>query len=345
MPQAPTANMGIIWPSDHGDGDAWDQLMDQAVRVVIDGHDHSAGNGVQVKQSQISIDADISWVSAGGTQRAITDLKAIDFAPQAAANVAGLAGAFFLNSADNEIYVRTFGGANVKLTNGAALNFATFVGGIGGDYASVAALLSFVDANDTYLFQQQIGGGVRQYGKIQSADLQLFEFKANPTVGVPAFSVTIKSPAALAANYVLTLPTALPASTLAMQSDNTGQFSFSNAFAGPLSFSVLAPAALSAGNNNNYNPTGMSTAVIVRLATAGGGPFITGIAGGSSGRVVHLYNTGADTIVFTHLDGSSTAANQFITPTAASMNLATNQSMTWVYDSTSSKWRLDSKNF
>jgi hypothetical protein len=225
----PTANMGLTLPTDHGSADVWDTILD-AVFALIDAHDHTAGKGVQVPSAALKINADVSW-SFGGTPYAISDAKAIDFAAVAVGTVAGLAGALFVNSADNELYYRTIAGANVKFTNGAALNFAAFVGGIGGDYSAVGALEDFDDASHTYRFRQQVGAAVRQFGKMSSADVQLFEFKANPAAGVPANSVNLKSPTALAASYNAVWFAALPASQVLVQIDNAGQMFASNTLA------------------------------------------------------------------------------------------------------------------
>lgn len=108
---------------------------------------------------------------------------------------------------------------------------------------------------------------------------------------------------------------------------------------------TLSPAALSGGNNNNYNPTSLSDASIVRLNTAGGSPFLTGVAGGTGGRILHLWNIGGDTIAVTNQDGSSTAANRIITGSGATVNVATNQCITLAYDGVDSRWRLIAKNF
>src|SRR5262245_55298581 len=50
--------------------------------------------------------------------------------------------------------------------------------------------------------------------------------------------------------------------------------------------STISPAAIS-GSQNNWNPTGLSTANTVRITTTSGGAaeIITGIAGGVDGRV------------------------------------------------------------
>lgn len=207
-------NMGFLLPTDHGDAETWGVILDNAL-TVIGAHNHAAGSGAKISISQLAFDADISFVDSGGGKHAITDLKAIDFFPSPATGMAALSGALFLSDgtsglAANELYYRTTSGANVQVTNGVALNFAAFVGGIGGDYSAVGALVVFDDATDAYWFEQQIGAAVRQYAKLRSADISLYEFKAVGATPVPTFAVTLKSPAALAAPYTLTMPGALP---------------------------------------------------------------------------------------------------------------------------------------
>lgn len=217
-----TPNMGMILPTDHASGDVWGSLVNAAFGVT-DLHNHTTGQGVKVPPGGLNMNANLSF-SPAGAPNAITDLLAIDFTAVAAAAVTGFSGALFLNSADSELYWRNTTGTNVKITNGASLNFAA-IGGIGGDYSAVSALESFDDASDSYWFQQQVGAGVRQYARMRSADLDLYEFKANPAGGVPTNRVRLASPAALAASYALTLPGALPASGRVLAVDISGQIS------------------------------------------------------------------------------------------------------------------------
>ena len=204
--------MAIVMPTDLGDANVWGPILDTALGTVVDRHDHTTGKGVKISSAALKINADVSW-SDSGLSWSITDLKAVDFTPSAVQTA--LAGALFVSDGTssltaNELYWRTTSGVNVKLTAGSALNVAAFTGGIGGDYSAVGALVVFDDATDSYWFQQQVGTGVRQYARMRSADVDLYEFKAHPTAGVPTNRVRLASPAALAASYTLTMPTALP---------------------------------------------------------------------------------------------------------------------------------------
>lgn len=275
MPQAPTANMGLILPTDHGDPDQWDLLLDTLVRT-IDQHNHAAGSGAKISLSQLAIDADISFVDAGGNKHAIYNLKAIDFFPVATTDVTGFAGAFFLNSADNELYYRTTAGANVKFTNGATINVGAFTGGFGGDYTSAGALAIFDDASDAYWFQQQVGAAVRQYAKMQCADLKLFEFKAVGASPVPVQAVTLKSPAALAAGYTLTFPGALPGSQVLTQVDAAGNVVLSNTIVANSDIVISGTGTYKQGSKQITKTISMGDVV----ASSGGGVANTAAGGG-----------------------------------------------------------------
>jgi hypothetical protein len=100
----------------------------------------------------------------------------------------------------------------------------------------------------------------------------------------------------------------------------------------------ISPAQITA-NQNNYNPTDLSTSAILRLSTDASRT-LTGLAGGSDGRVVVIHNVGSFDLVLAHESGSSTAANRFVLPGAASLTLAANTAAVLQYDATSSRWRV-----
>lgn len=234
MPQPPSANMALVLPTEASDTGVWGSLINAALGLV-DQHDHSPGKGPKIPlATAATITADVPWAS-GGSFFSITNLKAIDFQPQATGAVSAYAGALFVNSANNELTFRSTGGTNIQLTSGTTLNIPG-VGGFGGDYSGVGALADFTDSSDTYAFRQQVGSAVRQYARVAHGDLDLFEYKAHPAAGVPTTRVRLKSPAALAASYDLTWPAALPGSQQLLQVSNTGAITASNTVPGAASF-------------------------------------------------------------------------------------------------------------
>lgn len=234
-------NMSLILPTRGAPGAGiWHDALDAALGL-IDAHDHSPGKGLRINSDAISIDADLTFSSL----YAPTNLHRISFASITALSSNNKS--LFVSSADQELYWRSNAGANVKLTSGASLNVAAFVGGIGGDYSSVSALVDYDDATDTYRFRQETAASVRQFAKVKFADIQLIEYDAAGDASVPANAITIKSPDALAGAYSLTLPAALPGSTQLMQLSSAGDVSASNTVANAVTLSAtLAAAAITA---------------------------------------------------------------------------------------------------
>jgi len=100
----------------------------------------------------------------------------------------------------------------------------------------------------------------------------------------------------------------------------------------------ISPAQIVA-NQNDFNPTGLADAVIVRLSTDASRN-ITGIQGGADGRMINILNVGSFNIVLTDEDVLSLAANRFAIP--GNLTILAEQGILLVYDSTSSRWRLAS---
>ena len=97
----------------------------------------------------------------------------------------------------------------------------------------------------------------------------------------------------------------------------------------------ISPTQITA-NQNDYNPTGLSTAVVLRLSTDASRN-ITGIAGGADGRLLTLFNIGSFPVVLKTADTGSSAANRFDFDT--DVTLQPDQGIVLLYDSTDSRWR------
>ncbi len=98
----------------------------------------------------------------------------------------------------------------------------------------------------------------------------------------------------------------------------------------------ISPTSLGA-DQNNYSPTSLSTASVLRL-TSSTAVNITGLAGGADGRILAVLNVGSNDIVLKDASASSTAANRF--DIGADVTLAASQGAVLIYDATSSRWRI-----
>lgn len=101
-------------------------------------------------------------------------------------------------------------------------------------------------------------------------------------------------------------------------------------------YKTISPAQITA-SQNNYNPTGAYEADIMRLDSDAAWD-MTGLAGGSAGRIKVIRNIGAFTLTFKNEDASSTAANRF--DFGADFALETKKTMLLIYDPTSARWGM-----
>lgn len=143
-----------------------------------------------------------------------------------------------------------------------------------------------------------------------------------------AHTVTLKAPASVAASVDVMLPGT--AGTLATL--EAPAFTTTIALTGD-----ITPTQITA-DQNNYAPTDHATASTFRLSSDAART-ITGLAGGSDGRIVILHNIGSFAITLEDQSASSTAANGFITLGGVWTNILPGSSLVLQYDATSSRWR------
>ncbi|MBI3273339.1 MAG: hypothetical protein HYZ53_30400, partial [Planctomycetes bacterium] len=98
----------------------------------------------------------------------------------------------------------------------------------------------------------------------------------------------------------------------------------------------VSPASLGA-DQNDFNPAGLSTAAVLRL-TSSTAVNITGLQGGADGRLLTLFNVGANLITLMDENAGSSAANRFAL--TADLVLAADECCVLQYDATSSRWRV-----
>lgn len=102
---------------------------------------------------------------------------------------------------------------------------------------------------------------------------------------------------------------------------------------------VLTPPAFAA-NQNDYNPTGLQIASILRLTSTGANQ-ITGITAPDTARwkLLWITNIGASNITLVNASASSLATNRFATN--GNTIVAPGASVILYYDQTAQRWRVD----
>lgn len=255
--------MGFVYPTVGGSSGLWGGLINTALQV-LGLHDHRAGSGNPIRSAALLFDADVS-ISSSGSFFAILEARALGMRPQIAATMAGLLNVFYVASdASNNLYFKNQAGQLVRITNGNALD-QTAIGGIVEDYATAGAEVAFVAADDCYTFKQE--GSPRPWAAMKSGEHFIYQTAANITE-----YVALKSPAALAARYEITLPAALPASQVFLQMTSAGVLVASNTI----------PTAIKQGYTRTFS-TPASMASPDTLRDAAGNRFTVGV---STARIV-----------------------------------------------------------
>lgn len=97
----------------------------------------------------------------------------------------------------------------------------------------------------------------------------------------------------------------------------------------------ITPTQLTA-DVNDYAPASFSSNIVLRMSSDATRT-VTGLAGGTEGRWIWIWNVGAQAIVLKNESVLSVAANRFAL--ANDYNLAAGASVQIIYDATSSRWR------
>jgi hypothetical protein len=106
---------------------------------------------------------------------------------------------------------------------------------------------------------------------------------------------------------------------------------------GDISFRVVTPAVLTAGNNNDY--AGADGRSFARLSANASGSTITGFANGKNGRMIIIVNLSNSNLVIAHNNSSSLIANRIINSSGMNLTMTRNDAMTLIYDSITQRWR------
>lgn len=298
---------------------------------------------VKVTPAGMDMNANLSFLS-GGSYYALTNVERMNLQNKGAAiNATTYPVALYAVSGD--LYFNDNSGRQVRVTNGGALNIAATGGITGAGYGSGGVEVNWAVADLAY----KLKSGAATYASAWMNDLYLNDGDTN------FVRITAQ---AMAADYALTLPAALPGSTSLLTLSSAGAIAASRdpsvdtvtttgnttvggslAVAGATTYSgVISPAAIGS-TTNNWAPTGFATCSVIRISTSASFD-LTGLAGGAAGRTVSLVNLSVtDTVTLQHADAGSSAANQFILPNTFDYALGPRETITLWYDDTTSVWR------
>ena len=225
---------------------------------------------------------------------------------------------------------------DVKLRDSGALSVIGRAASTSGDPADISA----VAASGAVL--RENGGSALGFGTVDTAgitnnavtDIKLRDSAARTVIGRSANSSG--DPADISAVAELVPESRTLNSFLSDDGDTVG-FRVVDTLPQDLNLTGDTSPPQITADQNNYNPTGMTTTSVLRLSTDASRN-ITGMAGGRDGRIMLVVNVGNFDIILKDESGSSTAANRFAMN--GDLDLATDQSVLLWYDSTSSRWRL-----
>jgi len=138
--------------------------------------------------------------------------------------------------------------------------------------------------------------------------------------------------------YTTAAGSSSPVERLRIDKAGLVKFSYATEQAGQTRLTgAISPTQLVA-NTDNWGPTGLSTANVVRI-NVDANRDITGIVAQATGTILLLHNTTTFTITLKH-DVTSTAANRFYGPGAADYALTAYASVWIRYDGTHSRWTV-----
>lgn len=175
---------------------------------IVDGHTHTVGNGVQITPAGINISTDLPFGDNNATGLRSARLQDQNGVLSGSSDLACL-----YNNGGN-LYFNDGSGNQIAMTAG---------GGIAGSPGSIANLVSPASASysaASKTFTWASGSS----GKAAAMDSGGLTIRQTDTAS--AKGIDLVSPNSLGANYALTLPTGLPASTKYMSCDSGGNLGF-----------------------------------------------------------------------------------------------------------------------
>ena len=258
----------------------------------------------------------------GGTTTLTIDNLAVTNAKINDVSVAKLTSGTLTGAIDFRVSAASNMGISYTNTNTGLLisnstNAATLGSQDATQYFSADNTASYIGSGGTYM--QYIDGVLR-----------LYDSDATHYVG-------IQTPATgtLTTSYTLTLPADDGTSGQVLSTNGAGTLSWATPSSG--GETEITPTELSA-DQNDYDPSGLSTATLVRISGDANFREITGLAGGAASRKITFRNVGSYPIGFLPEHTGSTAANRF--SFSLPFLLYPKESVEFYYDNTASRWTL-----
>lgn len=304
------SNMGLVQPTIAVDsGLLWEQYAN-ANTSILDNHNHSPGNGVQIQPSGLNINSDLTFANN----------SAINLKGLVLSNQSSLATVNALYAISGNLYFNDGGSNIIQITSGGTVNATS--SGISSGTATASFVSSVLVVNSASNTPANIQGGSILLGNNTPASKFL----------------TLSPPSAMAANYTLTLPI-LPAQTNVMTIDLSGNMASitynavgqamtatgANAIAATRTRATGSTVGIggvaissSCGNFNNSSLTFVDvTNLSVTITTSGRPVFIGLISDGTgSNSNVGLASTGGvnnATATFAILNGSTAISDYIVT--------------------------------
>jgi hypothetical protein len=217
-----TPNMGLIVPTVGVDpGPDWATNLNASLSI-LDSHNHSPGQGVQITPSGLDINSDLQFLGNNATL-----LRSVRFQPQSSP-LSGITDIGCLYESGVDLYYNDGSGNQVRITQS---------GGVAGTSGSIGGLVSpasatYVSADQTFVWQSN----ANTPANMDAASYIFRNLVAN------SHGLTLNPPNAMPADYSLTLPS-LPSQTSFMTLDTSGNMAATLPFQGG-----IGPAQLSAFN-------------------------------------------------------------------------------------------------
>lgn len=248
---------------------AWAEDLNNSLSL-IDSHNHSNGQGVQITPEGIDINAEFPM---NGND--ITDARSVRFASQGSPlSLPSDLGCIYVSGAD--LYYNDTAGNQVRITQSGA------VVGTPGSITALAAPASatYVAGNGTFVWQQAVN---------TAANMDMASAIIRKTTASSA-GITIAAPVGLSVDYTMSLPSAPPAQTTLLAMDPSGNLTLNSPANNQVSSSCGVFTIVDADGITDV--TNLSVTI-----SANGRPILLalqGIAGGGGGGDSALLAFGQD---------------------------------------------------